>query len=1216
MKENKLEIMKAPFGGRYLVESSAGTGKTYSIAALITRFLADRPELSPKNILVVTFTNAATQELRERIAGRVQQTVNVLEGKLEPDDDFLKEMKNQYGTNDIALKNLRRATMDMDQASVFTIHGFCQHALQEFVFESNSKLKPDLMTDTALLEQDAIDDVWREYLNKYDESTNEGRIVLDQLLGKAENPDAFLKSIKSLSGRGELGHHLHKSFDEYLEDLKTWAGKFTPGLMDDSFLALMNSKAIHGNKLKAKKRTDFIQEYPQAASESDLRALRNFSTDFSYEVLLQKLSGPGTPEDLDHPLIRLFDECPCDDIELTEAFMKQLFAKFSERFAYLKVRQSVRDYNDLIEEMRDAVVSSPALCDKIAESYPLAMVDEFQDTDLVQIELFRSIYFNRKNVCLYLIGDPKQSIYGFRGADIHAYLSVQRSAEVETLTLGKNFRSSEAMVKAVNAFFCGDKEQINWEGGITMRPAEAHKTRSEIWIENADGEFETKPLCFLMPDINRAKNNIDTATAEVHELLAREIVRLLNLAAEGKAKLGENPEKARPLKAGDIAVLVFKHKEADSLNKRLLKKGVRSVTKSQKRVYETEETSFVLLLLKLLGEPGNIGLMSRFLFHPIMGYSLSEIQEIRESSSAINDFLDKITLLYKVYSTKKYSAMFRRLLGMKIARLDDESDKVSVLEKIMSLPSGERIYTNLNHLNELIDARERNTNAGISDIIRWLEFNQQTEDGKDEEQEIRLDSDQNLVQLITCHSSKGLEYPVVFCASLWSKSNTINKYFKSGVYYVDSEEGGESRAVYTRDVAKKNDIRTLIESEILAENIRLTYVALTRAAQRCYIAVAGNPHLIATDNVLGYLMSQLDLSTAPKPNPEIDSETETGFETDTDTDSEAEDFSIDTPFHAFCRKYSNLASMKNIEDLAEVSFYSGDAHDAIEDFAHHKINRTLPNTPDWFISSYSRLSSTLKKPYERDDSEKTKSKIPEEEAFKSVLYFSKGAREGTFMHALFEDIVFSEFHEKADEVITHRLKTDRFDLQWLPALKKMMQDVLEKELPESGARLISKMPGQTRDEMEFLFSLNRADAAEVYALLNGRNLPPKDVKTPGFMTGFIDLLFEHEGCFYVLDYKSDFLGDQPDDYSPEKLTKAMIEKKYMMQYPLYILALHRYLAQRLGDSYDFDTHIGGAYYLFLRGIEKGRSSNGIYFDKPKKELILALDRYFKEEVLL
>ncbi len=1192
---NRFNLFEAPYRGVNLVESSAGTGKTYNISGLVVRFLAEGIIDHPEKILVVTFTKAATRELRERIRTRIREGAAVLSGDADPQGDaFLEELLQRCANRTESAERLRRALSEMDKASIFTIHGFCQLALQEFVFESNSSFEITYTGDDAELREEAADDVWRRQLMRLDDDSEGTRFLLQLLLRRIKSPDDFLRMIQPAAGKPYLSFMMKNPDDILRTGLEEYAAavkKMCDTFDREEIIKLLDSDVMKRNSFKPEAIPGWLDGF-----QSQMKAGFMINNDDKKapflkcaQVNVADKTKKGNPVPT-HPFFEAVEDFTTLDLEeLAESFFIGLFRDFQQRFTELKEQRGLRNYDDMLISMQEAVEENQEMRMRLREKYPVALVDEFQDTDPVQLAVFRELYFpsTEKN-CLYLIGDPKQSIYKFRGADIFSYQKAAQNKDVRTFTLGKNFRSSKAMVDAVNAIFSWQNEGEPWPSGVRFMASEAHKNEQRFHLEG--DEQEKKTMQFLLPD-SVEKTTKTESTRFVMRQAAAEISRLLQKGSSGKAGFIRGEEFV-PLKPGHIAALVKSHNEASILKKELLSLNVKSVHKSTKSVFKSEETQFILHLLNLIRERGNPALMRGFLFDKRLGFRMSELMELEDDAEANSEITELFALLGRTLHKDGFSVMLRRFLNSKLSRL--KGKEVRVVERLLAFPDGERMYTNLMHINELMDEHERRSRPGLDELIKWL-TTKKNESGDSEETEMRLDSDDDLVQIMTVHSSKGLEFPVVFCTSLWALKWAGPK--KTPENAKVFHENGETKAAFSD--WSKTSLAPLLDEEELGEHLRLIYVALTRAADRCYISVPYYPDKSFKTGAIRYLLDGYD--SVKKSSAKLDAE------------------GIKQSIKRFVSAHPQLAAVCT-PDSAEP--WSGVSQEVRESFSVRSLSRSLPDVSDWYLTSYSSVKSRAEHASVANfESDPTGDHIPEGESeskkdqisqagFESIMNFPRGARAGTSMHRLFEELDFPAYKERAPQLIRETLAQDGFDPQWEHVLLNMLESVLCKKLPYSDARLADIPAERRRAEMEFYFTLKAAGYYELLGIIQGEKITSVPEPSTGFMNGFIDLVFEHNGRFYIADYKSDMIGTDKSDYQPENLKKVMDERGYSLQYHIYTVALMRFLKTKLGDAFDYDTHIGGSYYLFLRGITGDSGHGGIFFDRPERVLTERLDTYF------
>lgn len=1184
----ELNIITVPLNDVQMVEAAAGTGKTYNITALVIRQIVEKG-LNIDQILVVTFTNAATRELKDRISKRIREFLAVIKGERDADasDSFLTTYSTEYlkkAKKSEAIERLEKAIRDMDLATIYTIHGFCQQLLQEFVFESNSRFDVEFTDDDSELRQEVLDEVWHSYIRKfYKDDTL--RVLIPYLAAKG-NPDSHEKELKTI-----LSKPYAKLWDE-------------PKQTD---LADLVSKAEHHlNTARKKYDADLISEvleraklngnsYKKDAYDSFKSMLRDFalSEDFTIDPesvfsniqkftlteLKAKQSKKSTYEiapDFFEDLELYLDACTSIRNVFHFTFLKDAVEKYHSKKKSLKVQT----YDDILINVEAALKqeSGEKLAKKLRAKFPAAMIDEFQDTDPVQFSIFEKIYIeeSRENLSLFLIGDPKQSIYKFRGADIHTYLKARKQAQ-NTWTLKTNYRSADDLVQGINALFISKNQEKPFYQEIAFQPAEANKKENDLTISTK--LIESEPLQFLCNDYD-LKSDKNTARSISSENIAKEVTRLLHAGNRGEVKIEDHN-----LQAKDIAILVRSKKEGQSIREKLSDYGVKASVQSTGKVFESDEYDDLVLLISAIKNPSQTGIIKALLCTRMTGFHISELQKLEENETLWLDLLDHLRNLHQLYKKRGFMPVFRRFLNTPIFISDSQS--ITPIQSVVSYKDGERCYTNLHHLAELINSYGRTGKRTPDDILKWLALQKKESSDKDSYQ-MRLESDENLVKIMTIHASKGLQFPVVFCEGLWS-SNTQDKPF----VWTDKDNGQA-----WIDVIGKESSKELDNDEAYAENLRLLYVAVTRAEYRCYISF--QPYLVRNSKK-PFQKSPISAVLAG-------------------TDVFDDKWKFDEVIYKDA--ITNLSAQTHTgvsDDNREIVSRLEPAEKKADDkpLQERKFTRGKVNS-SWFSTSYSGISRQKLDSLDDEDGDGklgefenvTSDTDSSDSAGKNIYGFPKGATPGNLMHQIFEDIDFTWPEKKQQEIITKLLKEYNYTQAWHEtAIRKMVSHTLQKKLKDE-LSLANISADKCLKEMEFYFPVMHARFTELMEVITGKSVSGSEEKLRGFMKGFIDLIFEYEGKYYILDYKSNHLGNAATDYHPDILEQKMKAETYDLQYHIYTVALKRYLQKRLSD-FDYDQHFGGVFYVFLRADQE---EYGVFYDRPEEKIITELDRYFQGKI--
>ena len=693
------------------------------------------------------------------------------------------------------------------------------------------------------------------------------------------------------------------------------------------------------------------------------------------------------------------------------------------------------------------------------------------------------------------------------------------------------------------------------------------------------------------------KQNKEQATLNATRWTAGEIARLLGNAGGARACLGD-----RPLVGGDIAVLVRTHRQGEAVQAALAELGIHSVQHARQDVFQATEAVEMERLLRAAREPQREGLLFAVLAGDLMRVPGHEIATLVDDEARIAHYLEQFLAYHQLWLQHGFMRMFRHFLQQQ-----------QVVQRLLSTVAGERSLTNLLHLAELLHQQEREHAPGMGSLIAWLGQMRLGLDSQDERRQLRLESDEELVQIVTIHRSKGLQYPLVFCPFVWD-SGVRRIAHGEAVRFHDPVQAHQ--AVLDLGSEQWEEARSAARQEALAESLRLLYVALTRAEQRCYITWGGING--AGESPLAWLL----YPPATIQPGDLLTQMAVHFKT-----------LDETTLRGRLQQWADqLAGQLQITDCAvespgELPATGGKGSQrfnlpAATTLRARLFSRRLRRGRA--VTSFSALSSG----HERFD-------LPDHDA--RVLSptvavagpvaldrfsFPRGANPGSCLHSIFEQLDFRRYGQvELQTLVAQQLKQFAIDGQWRDVVCGMVTDVLQTPLEEDGHCLAGIGREQCLVEMEFYYPLRQLQVERLRKLLvlHGftdsepirraiEQLEFRDVE--GYMKGFIDLVFVDRERYYLLDYKSNWLGDRLEAYARDALEIAIAREGYYLQYLLYSVALHRYLQARLPE-YDYDDHFGAVYYLFLRGMSpRTGPACGVFRDRPSRQLILALDSYF------
>ncbi|HHG7192590.1 TPA: exodeoxyribonuclease V subunit beta [Klebsiella pneumoniae] len=1165
-----LDPLRLPLIGERLIEASAGTGKTFTIAALYLRLLlglggeAAYPRaISVEELLVVTFTEAATEELRGRIRSNIHELrIACLRG--ESDNPLYSALLAEIADKDDAAKTLLLAERQMDEAAVFTIHGFCQRMLSLNAFESGMLFEQQLIEDESRLRYQACADFWRRHC--YPLTRDIAAVIHDVWKGPRDllkSLDRWLQGeapqLKSPPAPNETLAERHQQIIARIDSLKQqWREQVgeIEGVLENS--GLDRRKFNRGNQGKWMEKVNaWAQEETLSYQLPD--ALEKFAQSF----LLERTKAGGEPPV--HPLFSAVESLLASSLTLTDLVLARAMVEIRDAVAREKRRRGELGFDDMLSRLDEALRgdSGETLASAIRQRFPVAMIDEFQDTDPQQYRIFRRIWRRQPETALLLIGDPKQAIYAFRGADIFTYMKARGDVAAH-YTLDTNWRSSPGMVGSVNRLFSlSDNPFMFHEIPFLPVKAAAKNKGLRFTVDAADVPAMN---VWLMPGDTVGSGDYQTFMAQ---LCATQIRDWLSAGQRGRALLWRG-EISRPVQASDITVLVRNRLEAAQVREALQTLGIPSVYLSNRdSVFETLEAQELLWLLQAVLAPERENTLRSALATSMFGLTALDIENLNQDEQAWDALVEEFSEYRQIWRQRGVMPMLRALMTAR-----------HIAENLLATRGGERRLTDILHISELLQEAASQLESEHA-LVRWLAQHIAEPDSNAASQQMRLESDKHLVQIVTIHKSKGLEYPLVWLPF-------IARFRKQDqAFYHDRETFAA-----VLDLGQDEASLELAEAERLAEDLRLLYVALTRAVWHCSLGVAplssrksGNSdfHLSALGRLLqaGEAMDAAGLAARLADFCHGDIALQRPGELDL------------TPWQAPAATIPRLSARELQRRIAD----------------------------DWRVTSYSGLQqhgfSGGQDLLPRLDVDAAGVGEVVEEPQLTPHQFPGGAAPGTFLHSLFEELDFTQ--PVPEGWMAEKLQLSGFDAQWAPVLTDWLGGVLKTRLPGPDIALNQLAARDKQVEMAFYLPIAQLLTAErLDALIRqydplSADTPPLDFRqVRGMLKGFIDLVFRHEGRYYLLDYKSNWLGEDREAYTRPAMEQAMRAHRYDLQYQLYSLALHRYLRHRLAD-YDYDRHFGGVIYLFLRGMDGQEGGQGIFTTRPVRPLIDGLDQLFAGE---
>lgn len=1137
-KNPGFDVASAPLLVPTLLEASAGTGKTFSIKHLVLRFIVEAG-IPINHLLVMTFTRAATAELKARIESHLTEALGLLTGTIAPADADALTVKQiglwrGMGMDDAdAEDRIRESLALFDNAGIFTIHGFCQKVIEDNAFSSGGTINFDLAQSDDKFRSDAVRDFLRRSLDSMPEEEDRRELV----------------------------------------DGKDWDKK-------------LGELADYPESLVPRRWTDFDNLSPSVQA-----AVSAFMTEV-----------PG----------RLID---------------------------MKKNAGVKTFNDLLRELYDRLLpgadapeevcrQADRLARRVRSTYRGVLIDEFQDTDPIQYaiveKLFLSVYdenaspdiqAEREGRAIFFVGDPKQAIYRFRSADLNTYLRARkRIAEIgRTEALMTNYRSSPKLVAAFNAFWMTAPTGLPFlREGLAYQTVDSSPSKTGLWVREGDGWKEPLPLEIWTDAGGSLCENADDVKASSMAALGLSIAKLIDAGARGEAVLaaeaGETPiegldlspwggpSSVRGVEARDIAVLVRANSDALLVKDALGKRGIRVRYQLRESVAATEEAAEMILILRAFAAPGDLHAMNAARATRLIGDTLKTLENDEEDEARRVELRRVLEEGARRWPSSGPAPAVRRLMAL-----------CRTSERLLPCVEGERRLVNYAHLLELLHAAHRTvpTPGGLAE---WLE-NQKTSGDSAEDQKVRLESDANLVTLQTIHSSKGLQYPIVYLPFAQKRFTNCSQ---SSVHLVPYDEGRLN--LLLSHVPSSADERE--KSEAIEEDVRLAYVAMTRAAK----------HLVV-------MLPQASMS---KKSP----------------DSWAA-FTYKNPyFAALCggedkktltaaaaskllQRLQNTGTvdLRDFSRLAEAGKTDGFQVQSEAKPSDFDAEKARDVRGGWRTSSFTGISRMAE-----DDGSGFSVWYGEAEKVPTagdILSFPKGAQAGTCLHEMLELADFAGMALDSEAARTARLELCGREVEKhlsfaddaarelaAEGAAQMIYDILNAEI--APGLFLKNVPKRARSaELEFLIPIPKGLTAERLAdelrKLNPDKYDFGDLRPEsleGFLTGFIDLAFMHDGRFYVLDWKSNKISSEAEGYEEKAMDEEMRRHLYRLQYLIYLVALRRFLQTRLGEHFR-DDMIGGAIYVFLRGVRADATTpdhpQGIVFDPVSPAVIRRLDQLFAGE---
>ncbi len=1116
--------------GSNLIEASAGTGKTYSIAILTLRLIIEK-NIPIEKILMVTFTKAAVAELETRVRSFVRLALSVSRGEVIEDktiENMVKEqMNHQKDEKETVEDKLRIAQEFLDETSVLTIHSFCQRTLSEFSFETSQIFGAETITPDEFnqITEDAFNEFWRKRI------TTIKKELLELMLAAELKHEEVLKLVKQAFGGKMLVTSLPKP-SNFLD--QTYQETLLQELITESDeIRATTNKVI--DYLIANK-ANLLPEITRTANPKNAFE-RSFNEDDWYaviETIIEK-NTVGYVGNIFKDIIEYVNKS--GDVKKEQKKKFELIVNniaieaigvVKAAILEVKSNRGIITFDDMIELLHTAVMTgggNQKLIDAMQKKYDAVFIDEFQDTDKAQYAIFEKLF--NKDKILFYIGDPKQSIYAFRKADIFTYFHAKKNVQ-HLHEMNTNHRSSESYINAMNEFF-----QPNEDFDTFSFKDDAHIPNAIEYIKvgspnkNKKGDLlcNDEPIKPLRISRHANKKEIAAAIKGI----------MTDLFIDNKYKIVKE-DKSEAIKPSDVGILVRTKKQAKAIKAILASLRIPAVTIDETRILESDEAKELYFILTAVNEISTAHI-NRALLSNLGGYTNKTL--LKADDEAI---LAQFKIYQETWKDKGLYLMLRKFM----------SDH-KVYERLFdpSAENPERVISNIQQLIEILHKMVVRKKYEPKELIQWLKKGMEGDTREGDEYEQRLENDQDAVQIVTIHKSKGLEYNIVIAPHLDLRSDEA---YKKNINYRDPIDG-EYYVVKKKLKDDRQNQLYLEQSE--QENRRLMYVAVTRARYLCFITAHMDKYyntssLRTVCNALNANLENLQyVEFCNAPSPVRNFRFTSQVATSQPVYAEANNFRLENA-HWVKTSYSGL----NPE------------HDPV----------VAPKVAGTYTSAYDKF------------------------AFQEL---KKGAHTGNLLHYIFEHIDFTK-QDTWKFVIEKAMKrlSGSTDEAYRDNIYELVKQVLSTTMPgENSFHLNEVAKAKRLNELEFDFLLSPFNTAKLEALsceahpLRIKSIPELE----GIMNGKIDLFFEHNGKYYILDWKSNFLGNSLEFYDTEHVKAAMYENNYNLQYLIYTVALTKYLKLRKPD-FNYEKDFGGIIYLFLRGV-RTNGQTGIYYSKPEEQLI-------------
>ena len=1189
-----------------IIEASAGTGKTYTIQNFIIRLLKDsfqkfennkvRAPLSIEELLIVTYTEKAAGELKTRIREAVEKELRIAQAGANNSNENYREY-------------LRLTLSELQQANISTIHGFCKKIISTYPFECNTTLKQDIISDNEGLKKEVFLRIKNHWKKDYAKFIDEFDLLIqndfmESIIKVAQEvvigDSTFMPSTDSLEtlilSRENHTNSLIESASIFLEKIETLKKEIQS---DPSICIELETvqKALNQCVIELKNITD--RKFPSSLTLTASAFKNARSIPFKF---FEKSLRPAIKDefgDLYSELHVLFNELSAINNDVFNEFIGREAFLIKESWQIKKAQLGGLSFNDIIKLVRDALcLENSLLKTELVQQFKFGIIDEFQDTNTYQWDIFRQLFLednSKKERLLYLVGDPKQSIYSFQGADVETYNKAKKLIAEKYLgasyVLDHNFRSTPQMISAYNAAFENGKssekvksktvvKDANWFLSDDISYDQPVKAGLEESVLYRADDSSTDSQAIGQDLLNNALTIFESnqkSIGEIRSEYAKWAINKINtIIVDSETspilkRVSDNPEKYEPLSYGDIVFLVRSKSQAKAFTKELAKAEIPYSFYKQEGIFQSEDCFHFITLLKAILDFGNQDSnIKAALLTPFFNWNLYDVAHIDRLQDKRGHY--EIFEPLKVYSEKS------NWVGL----INYLFEKTNIELTLPLLEDGVRRLSNIRQISEYFLKITREKAGGLRDYILLFEALYANEASVgDDENLYAKETESNCVQIMTMHSSKGLEFPIVFVLpqdqySLIGNVHCLNDH---------NNQDSLKQIWHTKSSQFPKDEFKLKGNQ---ENARLNYVAFTRAGCKLFVPLlkAKSELKLTLEGLIESNQSNFISTESLQKQEELNLIVKKSLQSDISSDD------LDNELITASDSVTQFRSQLNQQKMALTS-YSALVHSQM---AQHSDQGREDKNEEVQLLDLVALSDSKNEIYVYDS-------LP------------KGAASGNAIHEILEVIDYDQMRPfisiKNIEEVT------------LDSIPKSIAALIEARLNANGILSYNNAEFQIRQtflmisqvlgsqifsdekilELIDLKTIDRKEEAEFHFSFDRQGLPfPKNTDNiAGYVLGYIDLTFRvklADGSYkyHVLDWKSNTLSN----YDHPHLDKAMKDSGYDLQAKLYTLALDQWLQASLKEKYDRKKHLGLPCYAFVRGNQT-QSTLGMWKPEDDKE---------------